>query len=515
MTDSRRKEISTLILCLLVAFTLRVYLFDQKSFWVDEIYTFNDSRYGLKDQLQFYEKNPTFLHPPLFFILTHFFYPYAKPERDLRIIPLISGTLSIPMMYLLARSFSPMIAVPCALSLVFMTYHISLSQDGRSYSFLLLLGMTGLYFFMKHLKTVKKRYLIGVAISFALMVHTSYSSIPFIAFSQILWLYRNEEAKKRPSLSSFFLLNGLILLLCLPWILFVALNYKGQVIMDPFHTEDPGSLGSILYGVLSDWAPQSPLIFASIILFILYPLVSKDRRNALVLLGVFLIPVAALYYFCKILNVTHFITSRYLVNFLPLFLITLFLSLLAIEDKFSSLRRFLRLRLLFVILFIASNLMLLPLYYQSGKQDLRGLVTYLKNHLQEGDNIVDADVAYTPGILHYFGVYPTERHYTVSFHKLSENEIELRTTFVYQGNKHTIYSSRDCCTRYLADRNRLWIVSRKSTANKLKHNLPLTLKGYFDGSFLNFNRFPVDASIFLFLWDPKSPNEKGIDIPIE
>ena len=111
-----RKEFFILLLCLLIGFALRFYTFDQKSLWLDEVHTFNDSRDDLKGQIKFYKENPTFLHPPLFFILTHLFYPFAKPERDLRIIPLIFGTLSIPMIYLLAGSFSPLIALPCALS---------------------------------------------------------------------------------------------------------------------------------------------------------------------------------------------------------------------------------------------------------------------------------------------------------------------------------------------------------------------------------------------------------------
>jgi hypothetical protein len=44
---------------------------------------------------------------------------------------------------------------------------------------------------------------------------------------------------------------------------------------------------------------------------------------------------------------------------------------------------------------------------------------------------------------------------------------------------------------------------------------PAVLKGYFDGSFLNHDHFPADASMYLFLWDPSSPEEKGIDLPIE
>ena len=131
LNDEKQKELIILILCFLIGFVLRFYTFDQKSLWIDEVHTFNDSRDGLKGQLQYYKENPTNLHPPLFYILTHVFYPFAKPERDLRIIPLIFGTLSIPMIYFLSRLFSPAIALPCTLSLVFMTYHIYFSQDGR------------------------------------------------------------------------------------------------------------------------------------------------------------------------------------------------------------------------------------------------------------------------------------------------------------------------------------------------------------------------------------------------
>jgi 4-amino-4-deoxy-L-arabinose transferase-like glycosyltransferase len=82
----KRKEALILVLCLLIGFALRFYTFDQKSLWIDEIYTFNDSKDGIEDQLKFYKENPSYLHPPLYFLLTHLFYPFAHPERDLRII---------------------------------------------------------------------------------------------------------------------------------------------------------------------------------------------------------------------------------------------------------------------------------------------------------------------------------------------------------------------------------------------------------------------------------------------
>jgi hypothetical protein len=60
----------------------------------------------------------------------------------------------------------------------------------------------------------------------------------------------------------------------------------------------------------------------------------------------------------------------------------------------------------------------------------------------------------------------------------------------------------------------LWIVADKKNAKLLQESLPCVLKGYFDGSVLNLNRFPTDASVFLFLWDPSSPNEKGVDLSL-
>jgi hypothetical protein len=159
---------------------------------------------------------------------------------------------------------------------------------------------------------------------------------------------------------------------------------------------------------------------------------------------------------------------------------------------------------------------LLPFYYVSQKQDFKDLVIYLKGQLREGDKIFAVEMGHMPGILHYFGAYPEGRSYIIPFWKVSEKEIEFRKSFVYQNKVYSIYSSKSCCYQYIADGNRLWIVAGKETAKEIsKSRLPCALKGYFDGSFLNYDRFPTDASMYLFLLDPKSPGEKGIDLPIK
>jgi hypothetical protein len=419
------------------------------------------------------------------------------------------------MIYFLAKSFSNGIALPCTLSLTFMTYHIYLSQDGRSYTMAMFLGMGALYFLLMHLRTGKKGHLFPAALLFSILFQTSYTSLPFIAFSQLFWFYRFPEDNPKPSFSSFFMLNGLIFLFSAPWLIFIALNHKRQPIMDPQHLEDPGSLWNILQGVFMDWLSNGPLAVISVLLLVMFLLFSKGKRNALILLTVLFVPISGLYLFCRIFNITHFFSSRYFVNFLPLFFISIYHSLETIEWKFEKLQKIMRLKIFFVLLLVASNLLILPLYYRSEKQDLRGLATYLKDQVQTGDAVFVAMRSYLPGILHYFGVYPQGRHQVLSFSKNSEKGIECPIYLVEQDKRFTIYNSSTCCVQYLSRGNRVWIVVGRSEARKLKKESPYVLKGYFDGRFANYRKFPTDASMYLFLWDPKSPEEQGIDMPIE
>jgi 4-amino-4-deoxy-L-arabinose transferase-like glycosyltransferase len=512
-----KKEILILFLCVLLGFALRFYTFDQKSLWLDEVHTFNESRDDLKGHLQFYREYPTHLQPPLFFVLSHFLYPFAKPERDLRIIPLIFGTLSIPIIYFLAKSFSPGIALPCALTLTFMAYHISLSQEGRSYALLMFLGMLSLYLFMNYMKTTKLGYLIAVSFFWAIMILTSYSAIPFAVFIQILWFYRSREDIKNPRISSILAMNLLTLLLLLPWFLFLLLNYPGKNLSDPYDPRFILSLQNIVYGLFHDWAPHLPLMITSAVMLLLFPFVTDNKRKTWILLSVFFSPILGLYLFCRIFNVSHFISSRYFITFLPLFLITLYLSIESIERKFAFFKKFVSLQLLFLFLFLASNVVILPFYYRSEKQDLRGVVRYLQQHLRNDDVIYLGGTFFYPGILHYFGIFPNGRHYELTTYQNPRVEMEfVMTPLSYKNVTIPVYYSRRCCSQYVVDGNRLWIVvSGKHAALEIMRDSPAVLKGFFDGSFVNFNRFPTDASIYLFLWDPKSPGEKGINMPIE
>ena len=143
-------------------------------------------------------------------------------------------------------------------------------------------------------------------------------------------------------------------------------------------------------------------------------------------------------------------------------------------------------------------------------------MTYLNSQLRDGDKIFVKSIAYIPGILHYFGVKSNSRHYNVPiFWNSALGAAEVRIPLICDNRAFTIYHSDNCCAQYISDGGRLWILVGTPAVKDFKDNQSCVLKGYFDGSFANFRRFPSDASMYLFLWNPSFLGKKGIDMPIE
>jgi hypothetical protein len=180
----------------------------------------------------------------------------------------------------------------------------------------------------------------------------------------VLWFYRKGEEGKKPILSSFLTFNGTVLVLSVPWILFVALHYRGQPLMNPVETQSTSSIPEILYWIFHDWFPHMPLIIASMILLFLLPFFLKDKRNALLLLSVLLLPVIGVSLTCRLFHLTHFVASKYFINLLPLLLIALYLSLNAINAKVMGLRKGYD-SIFFLLFFSCLQPNPLPLYYRS------------------------------------------------------------------------------------------------------------------------------------------------------
>jgi len=139
-------------------------------------------------------------------------------------------------------------------------------------------------------------------------------------------------------------------------------------------------------------------------------------------------------------------------------------------------------------------------------------VALLNEYIKDGNKIIVANSSDIVGILK---VYPKHRHYFLPTRSFSHGEIETRISLNSQNREFTISHSKTYWNQYLLEENRVWLVVGKIDARTFKRNSQFLLEGYFDGSFVNRTRFPDDASLYLFLWNPKSPEEKGIKMAIE
>jgi len=113
-------------------------------------------------------------------------------------------------------------------------------------------------------------------------------------------------------------------------------------------------------------------------------------------------------------------------------------------------------------------------------------VTYLKNHLREGDKIFIGSIGYIPGILHYFEAYPEDRHHIFGFRKDPEKDFELRMNFIYKNRIFTIYHSKTCCTQYVADGSRLWVIVGKDFSKEIKKQFTFQFENVFRWKFRQF-----------------------------
>ena len=195
-----------LILILILALGLRLVNLGQ-SLWLDEASQATMSQKTISDI--WYQRSGDF-HPPLFYILTHYWMQINKSEAFLRLLPVTFGVVSVGLIYLINKK----IGLLAAFFLAINPYHIYYSQEFRSYSMLAMLGILSMYFL------VKKKY-IWMAIVNTLILYTHYSGM-FLILAQFLIV---------PSSIFYFLIS---IFLYIPWLPRFAEQLQGGINIDAY-----------------------------------------------------------------------------------------------------------------------------------------------------------------------------------------------------------------------------------------------------------------------------------------
>lgn len=141
-----------LVLLVLGAATLRLFHLGLKSFWADEAFSITLAQFGWADfrhALISSEANMA-----LYYILLRFWSQISDTPSFVRALSVLAGVATVPAIYFAGESlFSRRAGIIAAVLLTVNVFHITYSQEARSYSLVVLLVTCSSLFFVRNVKS--------------------------------------------------------------------------------------------------------------------------------------------------------------------------------------------------------------------------------------------------------------------------------------------------------------------------------------------------------------------------
>jgi uncharacterized membrane protein len=366
------KDKIKVILVLALAAILRLINLNQ-SFWLDEGAQVLMSSKSL--HFQWFGRTTGEFHPPLFYILIHFWLKLGKSEWFLRLPSVIFGVATVYFVFLVGkRLFNEKLGILSAFFLAISQYHVYYSQEVRMYSLAALLATASTFFLLGG-----KWFFYFLTITALLYSHYLGA---FIFFPHAIWiLFFQRKVFKYwfysivfsflvffPWLSQFFkqLKSGLNLVEILPGWANVSSLAPAKVFPLTFIKF---SLGRISFYNKTFYAAISLIIFL-IYGFLFYQTFRKIQKQGLFLWGWFLIPLFLGFIISFFLPL--FQPFRFLFTIVPFYLL-LALGILAFKKSWQK---------IFVGIIIFISLSSLFLYFSQARlqrEDWRAATTFIES----------------------------------------------------------------------------------------------------------------------------------------
>ncbi len=201
---------------LLLAFVLRIAYLDAQSLWWDEAFSVTVGSMHLPSLL-----NSTLndrVHPPLYYLILHFWLGLGQSEFILRALSAFVGVLAVAGMFPLANLVGSKrlgIAGSCALAIS--PFHIWYCQEVRMYSLAVFLTLMASCFFVRVLDVPRLSNWLGYGIFTLLAVYAHYLAL-LAVLAQMVYLTLMRE-RYRALLGKWLLCMVIVGLLYAPWLI--------------------------------------------------------------------------------------------------------------------------------------------------------------------------------------------------------------------------------------------------------------------------------------------------------
>ena len=233
----KRTDIVLLNIAIFLGGFLRLFRLGHQSIWGDEALTLQVYTVGrnLPELLaNIWHRG---FHPPLYFIIAHYWYLLGTSEFMLRFPSVVFGIAAIPMMYLVARRlFGNTAAGISALFIAISPFHIWYSQEARMYSLQVLLVLASTLFFLRAWETPSPLHHEGgaggggldyllYALTTLLALYTQIGTLFLVAAQGVYVL-----AAGRKQIAGWLGIQAIVILAFVPWLLrFMAHRSVGNI----------------------------------------------------------------------------------------------------------------------------------------------------------------------------------------------------------------------------------------------------------------------------------------------
>lgn len=226
----------SLILILILSFSLRVFLLDFESLWLDEGSSIRFAKLGVAE---IFKSTQTDAHPPLYYLLLHFWIKiFGDSDFSIRFPSVIFGFLAVLAVYKFCFEFwSKEVALMSSPLMGISTFQVFYSQEARMYSLLCLLSILSFFYFMKILKEGRFKFYILYSVVNVFLVYTHLYSF-FVLFAHMVYVIFAERKKLKGFVLSFIF----VFMFYIPRFLIVLNQAKNVLLSGEFWLPRPGFL---------------------------------------------------------------------------------------------------------------------------------------------------------------------------------------------------------------------------------------------------------------------------------
>lgn len=412
-------------------------------------------------------------HPPLFYLLLHFWMKLGSSEFYLRLLPAIISILSIPLIFLVGKKLAnERVGLFAAAILAFSQFHLRYAQTIRSYTLSAFLVLVSTYYLVSYLQDNRRRNLICYVVSSALCLYTHYYTA-FILIAQNLFFFIKWK-DHRALIKNWIIAQFGILLLFLPWlpVLFVQFTqpvpgsltfYKATFYLFKLSVDNIFlRLGMVMFHISIGYMKFSlghPLFLAVFLSsIIVFPLLlfrslkgGSEGKNFLPLL-LFAVPVAVLSVLWYTGLTAQLIYARYLLYCTPFYYLLIAKGL----DSLPQARAINWSALLLSVILVLSSISIYSYYeYDSKQDDIRGVANFIKSNAGPGDKVVIS----TTNLVYHFKYYLGKDYPLILFpsNMDASNMDKLSTRNVYSAEQ-TVTKENSCKILDVSDNKPVWFV---------------------------------------------------------